>query len=107
MNPQHPSATPPPPPPSPELDARADMAARLRSANIPPQHDYTTGEVARILGISRETVRQMVMRWEPPSVSGRHPTGLFAMKLGRKHRIPYRALVDWLTANTAYRREME
>ena len=82
------------------------MAQRLRAEFIPPQLDYTTGEVARILGTSRETVRQMILRWEPHNVPGRHPTGLFARKLATHRRIPHRALVEWLETNSSYLRDV-
>lgn len=88
-------------------EAVADLAARLKAAGLRPRFEYTTGEAARILGVSRETVRQMTLRWEPPQVPNRHPTGLFALKLGRHRRIPHRALADWLRRNTAYAREVE
>lgn len=101
---------PSPPEPDPEPDARADgaaaLGARVRAAGLRPQVDYTTGEAARILGTSRETVRQMINRWEPPGVPGRHPDGLFARRLRTHRRVPHEALADWLARNTAYRRDM-
>jgi Helix-turn-helix domain len=89
-----------------EADGRAELAARVRAAGLRPQVDYTTGEAARILGTSRETVRQMIIRWEPPGVPGRHPAGLFARRLRTHRRIPHEALADWLTRNTAYLRDL-
>lgn len=93
--------------PDPRADAEAELRARIRAAGLRPQSDYTTGEAARILGTSRETVRRMVDRWEPPEVPGRHPAGLFARRLRSHRRIPHPALADWLTRNTVYHRELE
>jgi hypothetical protein len=100
------SAFPSPTPAGEAAEVEAELAARIRAAGLAPQSDYTTGEAARILGASRETVRQMILRWEPPDVPGRHPAGLFARRLGSHRRIPHQALADWLARNTAYRRDL-
>ncbi|MBI5138031.1 MAG: helix-turn-helix domain-containing protein [Nitrospirae bacterium] len=91
--------------PLPVDAAQAELERRLRGTRLRPQADYTTGDVARILGASRETVRQMVLRWEPPGTPGRHPAGLFAYRLGSHRRVPHHALVTWLATNTAYLRD--
>ncbi len=90
----------------PPEEAEQEMITRVRQAKLSPQIDYTTGEVGLILSVSRETVRQMVLRWEPANVPGRHPSGLFAMRLGSHRRIPHRALVEWIRNNTAYHRNL-
>jgi hypothetical protein len=86
--------------------AQAELDRRLKAAHLRPQADYTTGDVARLLGASRETIRQMVLRWEPPSTPGRHPAGLFAYRLGSHRRVPHHGLVTWLATNTAYLRDL-
>jgi len=101
-----PVRAPAPPPALDGPDVEAELRARLQAAGLKPQSDYTTGEVARILGSSRETVRQMILRWEPPDIPGRHPAGLFARRLGSHRRIPHAALLDWLARNTAYHRDL-
>jgi transposase-like protein len=87
-------------------EARRTLEDRLRAAHLPRQNDYTTGDVARILGCCRETVRQLVRRWEPDVVQDRDPAGLFARRLSSHHRVPYDALVDWLRRNTVYARDI-
>jgi transposase len=82
-----------------------ELRRRLRVAGLPVQLDYSTGDVARILGTSRETVRQLILKWEPPGIPGRNPAGLFARKLSVHHRVPHEALADWLRSNTVYERE--
>ncbi len=89
-----------------EPTANRALTDRVKNAGMHPQLDYTTGEVARILRISRETVRQMILRWEPPGTPGRNPSSLFAIKLGCHRRIPHRSLVEWYGTNTAYLRDL-
>ncbi len=86
--------------------AQRTLSRRLRAAGLSPAQEYTTGDVARIIGTSRETVRQMILRWEPPNTPGRHPSGLFAFRLGSHRRVPHEDLVDWLCRNTAYLRDI-
>jgi len=92
--------------PEPACHGETELATRLAAHRMPARHDYTTGEVATLIGICRETVRQMIIRWEPPEVPNRDPSGLFALRLGRKRRVPHRALVAWFERNSAYDRDM-
>jgi hypothetical protein len=87
------------------LAAEAELIHRLKTARQCKKPDYSTGEASRILGFSRETVRQMIIRWEPMDTPGRHPAGLFAYRIGTHRRVPHQALLDWFANNTNYLRE--
>jgi len=87
------------------------IAQSLRQAHVAPAASYSTGEVARIIGVSPETVRRLVDAYEPPDATrrgarknGRSRSGLRALKIVSHRRIPHDALVDWLRENAAYLR---
>jgi two-component system response regulator FixJ len=83
----------------------------LARAGIAPAATYTTGQVARVLGVSAETVRRLVDAYEPPAVGAttpqdpqRGPSGLRAIRIQSHRRIPHDVLRDWLRDNSAYAR---
>lgn len=85
----------------------------LRRAGIDPAAAYTTGQVARILGVSAETIRRLVDAYEPaareagadPARPRAHgPTGMRAVRIHTHRRVPHDALVEWLRDNAAYLR---
>lgn len=95
------------------MDPERFLHEGLTRAGLPPAATYTTGQVARILGVSPETVRRLVDAYEPPGagsdpppVKGRQrsPTGLRALRITTHRRIPHDALVEWLRDNAAYLR---
>ena len=91
------------------MDPEGVVARKLRTAGIAPKATYTTGEVARIIGVSPETVRRLVDAYEPPAVKARNrsvrgASGLRALRIVSHRRIPHDALVDWLRENSAYLR---
>lgn len=93
------------------MDPEGLVARKLRNAGIMPNTTYSTGQVARIIGVSPETVRRLVDAYEPPEVTrrgepknGRRCSGLRALKIVSHRRIPHEALVDWLRENAAYLR---
>jgi len=91
---------------SPDVQAaEVELLLRLKSARLRSRPHYSTGQAARILGFSRETVRQMIIRWEPLTTPGRHPAGLFAYRMGTHRQVPHQALLEWLANNTNYIRE--
>lgn len=91
------------------MDPDRVVAQNLRKAGIAPAATYSTGQVARIIGVSPETVRRLVDAYEPPAVQAgtdnrRGPSGLRAIRIITHRRIPHDALVDWLRENAAYLR---
>jgi hypothetical protein len=93
------------------MDPERLFAQSLRKAGIVPAATYSTGQVARVIGVSPETVRRLVDAYEPPDVtrrgerkSGRSLSGLRALRIVSHRRIPHDALVDWLRDNAAYLR---
>jgi hypothetical protein len=93
------------------MDPEGLVARGLREAQIPPAASYSTGEVARIIGVSPETVRRLVDAYEPPDTAARDgpvprrgPSGLRALRIVTHRRIPHDALVEWLEENAAYLR---
>jgi len=93
------------------MDPEAIVTRKLRMAGIAPDTSYSTGQVARIIGVSPETVRRLVDAYEPPEVTrrgarkgGHGPSGLRALRIFTHRRIPHEALVDWLRENTVYLR---
>lgn len=95
------------------MDAEHQLRKGLERAGLAPSASYTTGQVARIIGVSAETVRRLVDAYEPAAREAgadpagappRRPTGLRALRLNTHRRIPHDALLDWLRANAAYLR---
>lgn len=92
------------------MDTDHQLLAALDNAGLPHAAAYTTGQVARILGVSAETVRRLVDAYEPEAVRPRgpnahtHAAGLMAIRIHTHRRIPHDALVDWLRDNAAYLR---
>jgi hypothetical protein len=93
------------------MDPERLVAQSLRNAGIAPAATYSTGQVARVIGVSPETVRRLVDAYEPPDMTGRgarrggrSPSGLRALRIVSHRRIPHDALVDWLRDNAAYLR---
>jgi len=93
------------------MDPERLVARKLRNAGITPNTSYSTGQVARIIGVSPETVRRLVDAYEPPEVTARDApknsrrrSGLRALRIVSHRRIPHDALVDWLRENAAYLR---
>lgn len=87
-------------------DVADDLDRRLSAAGLERQEAYSTGDVSRVLGVCRETVRQMCLRWQPDGTPRNDPTALYAIKMRTHHRVTHEALVDWLARNTAYARQM-
>lgn len=88
-------------------EAERWVSARLRVVGLERRPDYTTGEAARIIGVSRLTVRRMIERFEPETFLDRDRSGLLAIRLRTHHKIPHLALVDWFTRNSAYSRVLQ
>lgn len=95
------------------LEPERVLSECLRRAGIEPAATYTTGQVARVLGVSAETVRRLVDAYEPTVLEAgadpardraRGPTGLRAVRIHTHRRIPHDALVAWLHQNAAYLR---
>jgi hypothetical protein len=95
------------------LESERVLSECLRRAGIEPAATYTTGQVARILGVSAETVRRLVDAYEPTSLEAGgdaprgdppRPTGLRAVRINTHRRVPHDALVEWLHDNAAYLR---
>lgn len=91
------------------MDPEGVVARKLRRAGLVPKAAYSTGEVARIIGVSPETVRRLVDAYEPPAVrrdagNRNGPSGLRAIRIVTHRRIPHDALVDWIRENAAYLR---
>jgi len=87
------------------------LRRRLRRAGLEPAAAYTTGQVARVLGVSAETGRRLVGAYEPVVRAvgvardrAEGPMGLRAVRIHTHRRVPHDALVDWLRANSAYLR---
>lgn len=91
------------------MDPERLVAQGLRNAGVAPAATYSTGQVARVIGVSPETVRRLVDAYEPLSVRAdtrnRHgPSGLRALRIVTHRRIPHDALVEWMRDNAAYLR---
>jgi len=93
------------------MDPERVVAQNLRNAGVQPAATYSTGQVARVIGVSPETVRRLVDAYEPPEAAargtpgnGRGPSGLRALRIVTHRRIPHDALVDWIRDNAAYLR---
>jgi Helix-turn-helix domain len=89
------------------MDPDGLIAQGLRQAHIARAPTYSTGQVARIIGVSPETVRRLVDAYEPPAIRAnaqprRGPSGLRAIRIVSHRRIPHDALVDWIRENAAY-----
>ncbi len=91
---------------SDRLDGQQVLALRLAKLGLPERPQYRTGLVARILGVSRETVRQYTLLWEPEEIPLRNPIGLFSYTLKRHRRVPHEALVRWIDQNSTYHRQI-
>jgi len=93
------------------MDPEEFVVRSLRNAGVAAAASYSTGQVARIIGVSPETVRRLVDAYEPPEGAersrregGRAPSGLRALKIVSHRRIPHDALVEWMRENAAYLR---
>jgi len=89
------------------------LSDALRRCGIAPAATYSTGQVARLLGVSPETIRRLVDAYEPSAREAgadpardpvRRPTGLRAIRIHTHRRVPHDALAEWLRANSAYLR---
>jgi len=88
------------------MDAEGQLRYAIRHAALEPAAAYTTGQVARILGVSAETVRRLVDAYEPRAArvgAGGSP-GLRAVRITTHRRISHKALAEWLEDNSAYTR---
>jgi Helix-turn-helix domain len=91
------------------MDPEGDLARGLHQAGIARAPTYSTGQVARVLGVSPETVRRLVDAYEPPGVGnarkrGNGLSGLRAIRIVSHRRIPHDALAEWIRENAAYLR---
>jgi len=88
------------------MDAEGQLHTAIRHAALKPAAAYTTGQVARILGVSSETVRRLVDAYEPPAarVGAGGTPGLRAIRITTHRRIPHEALAEWLEDNAVYLR---
>jgi hypothetical protein len=96
------------------MDAQRFLCNGLERAGLEPSASYTTGQVAKVLGVSPETVRRLVDAYEPPGIAPdppvdgaarrRYPSGMRALRIFTHRRIPHQALLDWIRDNAAYLR---
>jgi hypothetical protein len=89
------------------MDAERFLCNGLERVGLEPAASYTTGQVAKVLGVSPETVRRLVDAYEPPGTGGpgqRCPSGMRALRITTHRRIPHEALIDWIRDNAAYLR---
>jgi transposase len=88
------------------METETQLCHAIRHAALEPAAAYTTGQVARILGVSAETVRRLVDAYEPIGVGSRPhgPPGLRAVRITTHRRISHQALAEWLEDNAVYLR---
>lgn len=81
----------------------SSLRSMLTIVSIEVKSAYTTSEAATILSVSPATIRVMCEQWEP----GQHcQHALECYRVGKgDRRIPFHALVEYLSANNEWERE--